>query len=144
METRRAAEDRAQGGTSSTALALRSDQAGREPRPSKRSAYPSSTMETGLFEAFNEAYWKGYAAFQFTQEQDQFHVIGDEKDTNMFTVDDEEVPTQPTHLCTTRWGHWGYSTWCADIDDAITEAAHSSSSGWKRIPGMTHAQLKET
>ena len=138
METGGAAEDQTQRGSSSTALALRPAQEEQEQGPNKR-----MRLE-GLFDIFEEPFWSGFAAFQFVQEQDQFHVIGDEKDTTDFIVDDQEIPTQPEHLRTTRWGQWGYSTWCANVDDAMTEALNSNSRGWKRVPGNTYDQTKET
>ena len=138
MEPHRDAENWLQRGSPSTALALRPAQVEPEQRPNK------NMRLNDLFDVLEEPYWSGYAAFQFTQDQDQFHVIGDAADMTDFTVDDENIPAQPEHLHTSRWGQWGYSTWCSDIDDAITEAVNSKSRGWRRIPGNTQAQTKES
>ena len=129
-----------QRGSSSTALALMPAQAEQEQNKRMRSEEGFAAFSSCIYE---EPFWTGFAAFQFVQEQDQFHVIGDDKDMSDFVVDDQEVPTQPEYLRTSRWGQWGYSTWCANIDDAVTEALNSNSRGWKRVPGNTYEQTKE-
>ena len=88
-------------------------------------------------------YWSGYAAFQLRCEGQQWMILADEKDTRPFLISDASDPKLPDWLCTTRWGEWGYSTWCRDIDTALKEAGNSKSRGWRRINGMDYNQLNE-
>ena len=89
------------------------------------------------------SHWIGFAAFQLRCERQQWAILADEKDTRPFVIDDASDPKLPDWLNTTRWGEWGYSTWCKDIDAALKEAGNSKSRGWRRINGMDYNQLHD-
>ena len=95
-------------------------------------------------------HWSGFAAFQLhcerhwtTEAQRRWTIIADEQDTHPFVIDDTSDPKLPDWLKTTRWGEWGYSTWCQSIEAAIKEASNSKSRGWRRVNGMDYNQLQQ-
>ena len=88
------------------------------------------------------SHWIGFAAFQLRCERQQWAILADEKDIRPFVIDDTSDPKLPDWLNTTRWGEWGYSTWCKDIEAALKEAGNSKSRGWRRINGMDYNQLQ--
>ena len=88
------------------------------------------------------SHWIGFAAFQLRCEGQQWAILADEKDTHPFVIDDASDPKLPDWLKTTRWGDWGYSTWCQNIEAALKEASNSKSRGWRRINGMDYNQLQ--
>ena len=88
------------------------------------------------------SHWSGFAAFQLRCERQQWAILADEKDTHPFVIDDTNDPKLPDWLKTTRWGEWGYSTWCQNIEAALKEASNSKSRGWRRVNGMDYNQLQ--
>ena len=89
-------------------------------------------------------HWTGFSAFQLRCEEQQWTILADEKDARPFWINDACDPKLPEWLYVTRWGDWGYSTWCPDLGTAIKEAGNSKSRGWRRINGMDYNQLTET
>ncbi len=87
--------------------------------------------------------WTGYSAFQLRCQGHQWIILADEEDARPFLINDACDPKLPDWLFTSRWGDWGYSTWCNDIGTALKEAGNSKSRGWKRINGMDYNQLSE-
>ena len=88
------------------------------------------------------SHWFGFSAFQLRCERQQWTILADEKDTHPFVIDDTNNPKLPDWLRTTRWGDWGYSTWCQNMEAALREASNSKSRGWRRVNGMDYNQLQ--
>ena len=91
-----------------------------------------------------QPFWTGYSAFQLINHGRQWEIIAAENDARPFLVNDACDPQLPDWLFTTRWGEWGYSTWCNSIGTALKEAGNSKSRGWKRVPRMDYNQLSDT
>ena len=73
--------------------------------------------------------WSGYAAFLIDMQTREPGIHLRSVDTRPFIIRDDLRMPDVLHM--TRWGDWGYSTWCADADEAIQEAMCSKSRGRK-------------